>query len=224
MQPYLFPYLGYFQTMDAVDEYVFYDDVNFIKGGWINRNNILIGKQKTMFTIALRDASPNKLINEIEIQDDFHKFLKTVRMAYSSAPYKTEVMELLERICAFADKNLARFTCNSLQEIARYCGIETKFLYSSDLNKDVNLKGQDKVLAICKELGADEYINAIGGQELYDKPTFREHGIELFFLKSELLPYKQSGGEFVPYLSVIDVMMRNSPQEIKQMLQKYELV
>lgn len=225
MQPYLFPYIGYFQLFNAVNEFVIYDDIQYIKGGWINRNNILIGGQKTLFTIALHDASPNKMINEIEIKDDFIKLLKTINMAYSKAPYKNEVMQLLNEICSFEDKNLARFIGNSIICIANYIGLEeTKVVYSSDLNKNSSLKAQDKVINICKNLEATTYINAIGGRELYDKETFKKNGIELQFIKPQAREYKQFKKEYVPALSIIDVMMFNSPIEIREMLNDYEII
>ncbi len=223
MQPYLFPYVGYFQTLNTVDEYVIYDDVQFIKGGWINRNYILIGGHRALFTIRLADASSNKLINEVVIQDDFTKFLKTVAMCYSRAPQKEQVMALLERICRYEDRNLARFTGNSMQEIVTYLKIDTKLRYSSDLKQDGGLKAQDKVIAICQELDAGIYINAIGGMELYDKEQFRDSGIELRFLKTRPILYKQLGKEFVPFLSIIDVMMFNTVPEVRQLLNAYDL-
>jgi WbqC-like protein family len=224
LQPYLFPYLGYFQLIHAVDTCVLYDDVQYIKGGWINRNNILIGGQKILFTIPLHGASPNKLISEIDIQDDFSKFLKTVGMAYSRAPYSQPVTELLQKICAYEDKNLARFTGNSLQEIVAYIGIGTKFIYSSKIPKDASPDAQGKVIAVSKALGCDMYINPIGGQELYAREVFRQQGIELLFLKTHFQEYRQLGKVFVPGLSIIDIMMFNSPEEIQQMLSDYELV
>lgn len=224
MQPYVFPYIGYFQTLNAVDSYVIYDDIQFIKGGWINRNNILIGGRKTLFTFSLKDASPNRLINEIDINDDFNKFIKTLSMAYSWAPYKDAVLPLVQRICDYKDKNLARFIGNSLKEISEYLGITTKLLYSSDLRKDTQLKAQDKVIAICEELGADTYINAIGGQELYSRDDFEPHGIDLKFMKNLPIEYKQFGKEFVGSLSIIDVMMFNSIEDISIMLDSYELI
>jgi len=224
MQPYLFPYLGYWQLMGAVDQYVIYDDVQFIKGGWINRNNILIGGNKTLFTIALKDASPNKLINEIEVHDNCEKFLKTLAMAYSRAPYKDEVMRLLTDICNYPDRNLGRFIGNSIMKIAEYLQFDTQFVYSSDLQKDVTLRAQDKVIAIIKELGGERYLNAIGGQSLYSREDFAANGLELKFVKSTLLPYRQLGGEFVPGLSIIDVMMFNSGEELQALLKSYELI
>jgi hypothetical protein len=224
MQPYLFPHLAYFQLMNAVDRYVIYDDVQFIKGGWINRNNILIGGDKVLFTITLRDASPNKLINEINISDTFEKFQKTLTMTYSKAPYKEPVLQLIKRICDFEDKNLAQFIGNSFGEIAQYLGMNTEFLYSSNLEKDTRLKGQDKVIEICRELDADVYINAIGGQSLYDKEVFRRNNIELLFLETDRIRYKQIGSDFVEGLSIIDILMFNSKDETRQLLNAYELV
>lgn len=224
MQPYLFPYIGYFQLLDAVNDYVIYDDVQFIKGGWINRNNLLIGKQKTLFTISLKDASANKLIYEIDIKDDFVKFLKTVEMAYSKAPYRDQVIDLLKKICAYNDKNLARFTGNSICLIADYLSIDTNMIYSSSLSKDTALKAQEKVIAICKELECNTYINAIGGQDLYNKMEFEKNDLNLFFLRPKVESYTQFSNEFMSNLSVIDVMMFNSPDTINKMLQNYELI
>ena len=224
MQPYLFPYIGYFQTLHAVDDYVIYDDVNYIKGGWINRNNILIGAQSVRFSVALSDASPNKLINEIDIQDNFIKFRKTLTMAYAKAPHYVTVMGLVNEIFDNPDKRLARFIGSSIQRIAEYLELSTNIMYSSDLHKDTQLKGQAKVLAICEELGADMYINAIGGRELYDTQAFAKLSIDLKFIKTGDIEYRQYGKLFVPWLSIIDVMMFNSPSEIRKMLDIYELI
>ncbi len=224
MQPYIFPHFAYFQLMSAVDEYIIYDDVQYIKGGWINRNNILMGGQKILFTIQLKDASPNKMINEISINDNFEKFLKTVLMAYSKAPYIREVYDVLRKICDCEDHNLARFTANSFYEISKYIGMRTKYTYSSDLNKDNTMTGQAKVIQICREMNADIYINSIGGKDLYSASNFQEHGIGLKFLESHNPSYKQLKKEFVPSLSIIDVMMFNSPADIRKMLDEYDLI
>ena len=224
MQPYFMPYIGYFQLIKAVDKYVIYDDVNYIKGGWINRNNLLIGGEKRMFTITLKGASPNKLINEIEIGDSFQKLLKTLQTNYSKTPYFRQTMELMEQIILFPDRQLANFIANSLSQVTEYLGINTEFIISSQLPKNISLKGKDKVIHICQLLQANSYFNAIGGQELYDKKEFLENGIELHFLKPVLSPYPQVSTEFVPGLSMIDVLMNNSKEEINSMLDAYTLV
>lgn len=224
MQPYFMPYIGYWQLMAAVDKYVIYDDVNFIKKGWINRNNILVNGTKQLFTISLEGVSQNKLINEILIADDFVKLRKTISMAYSKAPYYKETMELLDQIFAFESKNLAKFLENSIRLVVNYLGLKTDILLSSNLEKDNSLKGQDKILDICKCLNADVYYNAIGGQELYDKEKFKVNGIDLYFIQSELTDYPQFKNEFVPGLSIIDVLMFNTLDEVKEMIKQFILI
>lgn len=224
MQPYFLPYIGYWQLMRAVDIYVIYDDVNFIKGGWINRNNILVGGQKKTFTVELREASQNKLINEIETKDDFRKLKKTIEMNYSKAPYFHCVMPILNEIFDFENRNLALFIANSFYIINRYLSIDSKLIFSSDLDKDSSLKAQNKILDICDKVGATEYYNAIGGQEIYSEEKFKSNNIELKFLKTDTIVYPQFKNSFVPYLSILDIMMFNSVEEIDEMLNKYELI
>lgn len=224
MQPYFMPYIGYWQLMAAVDTYVVYDDVNYIKGGWVSRNNILLNGQKHMFTITLNGASPNKLFNEITIKDDFKKFSRLIESAYRKAPYYAEVTALLDKIYNYEDKSLGAFMLNSFQVVLDYLEIDTKLVLSSTIAKDNSLRGKDKVKQICHLLGADTYYNAIGGQELYDKNDFKADGIDLHFVKTELSPYPQLNNEFEPGLSMIDVLMFNHPIEVKQLLTNYKLV
>ena len=224
MQPYFMPYIGYWQLMAAVDTYVVYDDVNYIKGGWVARNNILLNGQKHMFTITLNGASPNKLFNEITIKDDFKKFSRLIESAYRKAPYYAEVSTLLEKIYSYEDKSLGAFMLNSFQVVLDYLKIDTKLLLSSTIEKDNDLRGKDKIKRICHLLGAATYYNAIGGQELYDKNDFKADGIDLYFVQTNLTPYTQLDNEFVPGLSMIDVLMFNHPIEVKQLLTNYKLV
>ena len=224
MQPYFFPYLGYWQLLANVDKYVVYDDVTYIKGGWINRNNFLINGQKNLLTMRLEKASSYTLIKDIAIKDDFVKFLKTIEMGYKKAPFFEDIFRLLKDICQCPDKKLGQFLFNSHIKICEYLGIDTELILSSSFDKHTELKGKDKVISICKQLGADEYINAIGGQELYDKKEFAENGIRLNFLQANLREYRQLKNEFVAGLSIIDIMMFNSKEEIKEMLNDFNLV
>lgn len=224
MQPYLLPYIGYFQLINAVDKYVVYDDVAYINGGWINRNRILINGCAQMFTVRLSAASQNRTINSIDIADDFVKLRKTFQLNYMKAPYFKDVMPLLDEILSYEDMRLGMFIFNSLRLLADYMGIKTEFVLSSDLKKDNALKGQDKILAICKELQANTYINAAGGQELYDKESFLQNKIELKFLKTGEIAYPQFANEFIPDLSIVDVLMFNSTDEISKMLDNYKLI
>ena len=224
MQPYFMPYIGYWQLMAAVDTYVVYDDVNYIKGGWVARNNILLNGQKHMFTITQNGASPNKLFNEITIKDDFKKFSRLIESAYRKAPYYSEVSALLDKIYNYEDKSLGAFMMHSFQVVLDYLEINTKLVLSSTIAKDNSLRGKDKVKHICHLLGADTYYNAIGGQELYDKNDFKADGIDLYFVQTNLAPYVQLAKEFVPGLSIIDILMYNSRFDAKKMIDNYTLI
>lgn len=224
MQPYLFPYIGYWQLINAVDTFVIYDDVNFIKQGYINRNYILSNGKSQQFTLELIGASSNKLIKEIEIGNNVNKILKTIKQSYIKAPLFENVIILLEEILTNKEKNLAKYIGYSLEKISQYLEINTNFVYSNNIKKDINLKAQDKIIDICKNLNARKYINTIGGQELYNKEIFKENGIELNFLKTELVEYKQFKNDFIPYLSIIDILMFIKKSDIRIILDRYELI
>lgn len=224
MQPYFMPYIGYFQTMAAVDTYVVYDDVQYIKGGWVNHNYLLIGGKKQMFSIQLKGASPNKHFNEIEIGDNFKKLTHMLQLNYCKASYYSEIMPLLEEIFSYEDRNLANFLWNSYRKLFEYLGIKTNIVLSSSIEKDNTLRGKDKVLAICHVLGADTYLNAIGGQALYNKDEFATNGINLHFVKTDDISYTQFSQEFEPDLSMIDVLFFNGKERTNELLEKYKLV
>ncbi len=227
MQPYFFPYIGYWQLMNAVDEYVVYDDVNFIKGGWINRNRILVNEKPQYINVILSKPSPNSRINEIEIGNDERlkrKLLLTISNNYHKAPYYDDVFPMLERTVNDMQGILSEYLYRTFVSVTEYLEIKTKFILSSNIEKDNELKGKYKVIDICKRLGATDYINAIGGMDLYDYESFEKEGIRLSFLKTEDIKYKQFGNEFVPGLSIIDVMMFNSKKEIQEQLRRYTLI
>lgn len=224
MQPYLFPYLGYFQLIHAVDTFVVYDDVNFIKGGWINRNFILANGKKQLLTLPLKGASSNRLINQIEVGGRREKLLETLRQSYSKAPRFSKVFPLIEQILTSQENNLAKFLNNHLLQICDYLNIHTKWHISSDLKKETSLKGQDKVLAICEELGANHYINAPGGKDLYDRQAFERHGMKLSFTAPRPVSYCQLKKPFVANLSIVDVMMFNNKEQCTKLLTEYDLV
>jgi len=228
MQPYIFPYIGYFQMISTVDKFVFYDDVNYIKGGWINRNRILINNLPQYFTIPLIKASPNRLINEIEFDTsnkDYSKLTQKIQQTYRKAPYFKEVFPIIEDILNHKTTYISELAIYSVITICQYLDIDTKFFVSSkDFNESKGIDRADRLIDICKKENCDTYINAIGGQELYSKEYFSESGIKLFFIESEKITYKQFGDEFCPWLSIIDVLMFNEKEEIKQMLNKHKLI
>jgi hypothetical protein len=224
MQPYLFPYLGYWQLIHAVENYAIYDDVNYIKQGYINRNNILLNEHSWRFTLELIGASQNKLINQIDIGNNTELLLTQFRHAYGKAPYFNDVYPLLEKILRYPEKNLAKYIGNSIQKIAAYLQINTRIFYTSDYDKNNFLRGEEKVIHMCELFGVTHYINAIGGQELYSKETFLKHGITLNFISMNAHEYRQFDLNFVPNLSIIDIMMFNSIPEIHILLNAYTLV
>ena len=226
MQPYFFPYIGYWQLINAVDKYVIYDDVNYIKGGWINRNRILINDKPSFINLKMNGSSPNKLIKEIHVSNDNrwkNKLLKSIELSYRKAPFFEMSFPIIEEIINHDEVNLSLYLENLIKRITEYLEMNTEFVLSSNIEKDNSLKGQDKVIEICKSLGAKEYYNAIGGVELYSAENFNSYGIELRFLRTEYIEYKQFKNDFSPYLSIIDVMMFNSKEEIMNILDMYSL-
>ncbi|HEX8397609.1 MAG TPA: WbqC family protein [Pyrinomonadaceae bacterium] len=225
MQPYLFPYIGYFQLLNAVDKFVVFDDVNFIKKGWINRNNILVNGQKYLFTVPLKDASQNKLIKEIEIAEgDWQKkFLKTLSQSYKKAEFFDETFALIEKTVYSGESFIAKLILGSLLLLKDALGINTEIVPSSEIYNNRELKAQDRILDICKQEKASEYVNPAGGTELYDRRNFSENGVKLFFLKPQPFTYRQFGDEFVPHLSIIDVLMFNGAAGTRELLSKYDL-
>lgn len=224
MQPYFLPYIGYWQLIKVVDKYVIYDDVNFIKGGWINRNKILLNGNPFMINVPMQGASPFKKINEIQVGQNKEKVLQTIKQAYHKSPCFDNVYPLISEIILYDNKNLALYISNSLKQISKYLQLNTEFILSSEISKNNDLKAQDKVISICNILGADVYFNAIGGQELYSKDEFIKNNIQLKFLKTNQIVYQQLKNEFIPWLSILDVMMFNSVEKINVMLDNYEMV
>lgn len=223
MQPYLFPYIGYWQLINAVDQFVIFDDVTFIKKGFINRNNILVQGEARRFSLQLLKASQNKLINEIEIGDNAEEILNMIFLAYKLAPYFNDVFPTLEVILRRDEKNLAKFIGHSLLVLSEYLEINTHFIYSSEINKDNTLKGQDKIINICKKFQTDVYVNASGGRLLYDADTFKINNIDLWFIESSQISYQQFKNDFVPNLSIIDLIMFNDKTTIQSALDGYAL-
>lgn len=227
MQPYFLPYIGYFQLINAVDKFVILDDVNYINRGWINRNRFLVNGKMQLFTVPLIEASQNKLICEIDIVEDLkwkEKLLKTIAFSYKKALYYKEVYPLLETIILHEENNLSKYIYNSLLKICGYIGIHTDFEETSMKYKNGHLKAENKIIDICVQEGVDMYINPIGGTELYNKQYFIENKFQLNFIQSNTIEYRQFDTEFVPGLSIIDVLMFNSIDEINTMLTNYKLI
>lgn len=233
MQPYLFPYIGYFQLMKEVELFGIGDDVQYIKGGWINRNRILAQNKPKMFTFSLKKDSSKEIIKNRLFSDNFlsekEKFLRVLALNYKRAPYFHDTMNLLNKIFDSDEKNISRFIENHLRLICDYLEISIQIIPSNvwQIESDNTLRVQERAvlkLKNLKSLGANHFINPIGGKNIYTKDFFQENGFILNFLKTNDLTYDQWGNEFVSNLSIIDVLMFNSKTEIIDLLTQYELV
>jgi hypothetical protein len=228
MQPYFFPYIGYFQLINSVDEFVIYDNIEFSKKGWINRNRIIVNGVDAYISLPLKKDSDFLHINQRFLADtwnqDRKKMLNRIAESYRKAPYYMEVYPLIEKCIMQEDLNLFDFLLNSIQLTMAYLEINTKIIISSGISIDHQMKSEDKVIGICKGQKATKYINAIGGHDLYNRDFFKENGLELSFIRTLPLEYKQFTNEFAPWLSIIDVLMFNSIRETKLLLNKYELI
>lgn len=228
MQPYLFPYIGYFQYIAAVDKFVLYNDVSFIRQGWINRNNILLNGKAFMFSVPLQNSSSFRLINDTAIDTKLYdqwcgKFFKTLSQAYSKAPYFDQAFTLVEGVLKMDVASIGDLAAHSVKAVCEAVGIKTTVYASAGLYGNESLNGQDRVIDICLKESVSRYINPKGGILLYSKEDFRQHGIELRFLSSTPFSYPQFANEFVPWLSIIDVMMFNDPSTIQTYLKEYQL-
>ena len=227
MQSYFFPYIGYFQLISSVDLFIVYDDIKYTKKGWINRNRILQNGKDIMFSLPLKSDSDFLGVRDRVLAADFNpdKVLNQLSGAYKCAPYFTQTFPLIEEILRYKDRNLFKFIHYSILKVCGHLGITTEIRISSDVDICHNLKSQDKVIALCEAVGATTYINAIGGIELYSKDDFTARSLELKFIKSKKFEYAQFDNEFVPWLSMIDVMMFNPLNVIREYIQSgYELI
>lgn len=211
MQPYFMPYIGYWQLMGAVDAFVVYDRIKYTKKGWINRNRMLLNGGDAMFSLPLAAGSDQLMVSERELASTFdrRKLLSQFDGAYRKAPRFEAVRPWLQDLVLDPANNLFDYLLQSIVKTRDHLGLTTKLIVSSDVAHDESLKAQDKVLAICKALGATTYVNAIGGQELYEREAFAAEGIELRFHKARPFEYAQFGQAFVPWLSILDVLMFN---------------
>ncbi len=229
MQPYFLPYIGYFQLINAVDKFVFYDDVNFIKKGWIHRNNLLVNGEAFLFSIPCKAISQNRHINQIELDFDSKskdKFLKRIELAYKKAPYFDMVYKEIEQLVLKSNAStISTFAIDSVKIVCDYLDIKIQFVISS--NGHSESQGEPKqmrLINVAKKENAETYINPIGGLDLYSKEDFKKSGLELRFLSPEPIQYRQFGNDFVSNLSMVDVLMFNDKQTINKFLASYKLI
>lgn len=222
-QPYLFPYIGYFQLIYSSDLFLIYDDVAYIKRGFVNRNYVLSPSGVTRFTVSVPGASQNKLFSELEFSGYVANVMRMLEHSYAKAPYFRDVFPMIREALELEDRSIAAVCQKSYEDIFSYLGIEKLFEKTSELDYDRSSTARDRLITLCHKYGADCYINAPGGRKLYAKSDFAKKGITLKFIDSLPVEYSQRGAKFVPNLSIIDVLMNCSPEEVKCLFGRYEL-
>lgn len=226
MQPYFLPYLGYWQLLYHVDRFVVYDDVNYIKRGWVNRNRILMNGNPTYITVPVRGGSQNRKISDLPIDDSVNwrgKMIRTVEMAYKKAPFFPGVYPLIEEIIGYRTGSLADFLRHQMIRIATFLDIDTDVVESSLAYGNADLNGQSRIIDICQREGADCYVNPVGGRELYRPQDFRRAGLTLKFLEMKPVAYDQRAPAFHSNLSIVDVLMQVGLEGMDGLLREFEL-
>ena len=246
-QPYFFPYLGFYQLIHAVDRFIIYDNFNYIKGGWINRNRFLVvSGNPTYFNAVTEDSSPYKRIRDIRLSPKTNwrrKLLNTFFLNYRKCPFFAETYTLLETIIQLETDSLSELATKSISAVCRHLQIRSEIVENPRYEELENALDDEnltqafpliklsvperkvfRVIAVCHMMKASEYVNPMGGQAFYDKGAFKANGIDLHFLRSRDEPYQQATKEYHPGLSIIDVLMNCGREGTIKRLDNYELV
>lgn len=229
MQPYFFPYFGYWQLINAVDRFVFYDDVQYMRRSHMTRNKMLLHSKPHSFSLPVKKAPQKALIREVYLDMKKYdkwkdKFLQSLYHAYGKAPYFQQVYPLIEGVLNTPSPELHIFLKLCIREVMQYLSIATKTTSSTDIAYDRQATAEEKIISICKQCKADTYINPIGGMDLYQPSVFEQEGIKLYFLQSETRPYPQFDLSFRSHLSIIDMLMFLSKEEVRHRLKDFQLI
>ncbi len=239
MQPYFFPHIGYFQLIHAVDRFFLYDNLDYSRGGWINRNRILVVRGRpTFLSVPIRGRKITKTIRDTILLEDPHWRLslqRSIHTCYSRSPYFRETLQLVEEILFLETSSLAEINKRCITGVCNHLGVDTEILTDSTpfdaLEFELRQRpGTDPIrkvtraIELCRALGADVFINAIGGRALYDKEVFARHGVRVFFVQTRPHTYPQRAATFHPSLSIIDVLMNCGRDGTRRLLGEYDLV
>lgn len=230
MQPYFFPYLGYFSLISFTDKWVVFDIPQFIRHGWIERNRILkLDGSWQYIKVPLIKHSQQTTIKDIYIRNVENwkeKILAQLQHYKRKALYFKETEELLKEIFKYESESIVDTNINAIKQICQYLEMDFNYQFSSDMKiyPSQIKEPDDWALEISKILNAETYVNPIGGVDIFDEKKYISNGIELLFLKNKLVEYKQFNNTFEPGLSIIDVLMFNSIKETKDLIENYELL
>lgn len=217
MQPYFFPYIGYFQLIHCVDTYVNLDHVSFMKRSYMTRNVL---KNNTPINVNVWGASQNKKCNEIYVNFEnnyISNFLKKLENLYSKESNYDIILndiilpEFINREVTISELNL-----NLIKRICNYLDIQTKIINTS--NGFTTLKKEKGLKSIIKQIGSNVYINAIGGQSLYNKEDFKNDNIELNFIKMGNVDFDNKNS------SILDLLFRYDKSHIQKQIVNYKLI
>lgn len=231
MQPYFLPYVGYYQLINHVDLFVLFDDVQFIRKGWINRNRIVNADGGSSYiNVPIQKCSLSTKIRDVRVKPGESwktKILSQCETSYrKKAPHYWKVSKLLSDGLNNDDFiNIVELNKRLLEISCKYIGIDTKIIISSEQGFDYSsiVNSGDWALEISNQLGAKEYINPISGREIFDKSKFQNANIDLRFIRSKPYNYEQHD-TFVPDLSILDLMMFNGEEELVRLVENYEVL
>lgn len=231
MQPYFFPYIGYFSLIKYVDKFILFDTPQYISHGWINRNRILNQNGEAKYiTVPIQKASQNTKILDVKI-DNTKKWKESILGSLTvykrKAPYYEVIEKLVKKILTSSGNNMTELNYTALIETCYYLGIKTPIEIYSGMNVELReeIKAPDEwALNITKELGYKVYVNLPGGQSFFDKRKYEKENIRLEFIENSLPVYIQRIGHFEKGLSIIDVMMFCDVNSISEMLDDYRII
>jgi hypothetical protein len=227
MQPYLFPYLGYFQLIAAADVFVLGDDLQYVRSGWVNRNRILHNDEARLITFPLKKDRFQLQINQRQLCDHFsdeaERLIRLIAESYQQAPYFAQVMPLVERLIHFPQQNISLYAEHAIREMCAYLHIVTPIMRSSDLILGSPADKQERIIRIAHTFEATTFITPEGGSVVYDRDHFARNRLLVRFFRMNPVEYRQFRQPFVANLSIIDVLMFNCVEQVQQMLTQYRL-
>lgn len=207
-QPMLFPWVGMFEQIRLADVYVHYDDVQYSKGSFTNRVQIKTGQGIQWLTVPVK-ARLEQTIRDTPLQDDDHwrrKHLALLTQALAKAPYRDEMLDLVNEVYRSPADNIADFSASSMEAICRYFGFDRdrQYVWSSQLG----IPGQstERVLAVVQRFAGERYVTGHGAAQYFDHELADSLGISVEYMQYQKTPYRQLHGEFTPYVSILDLI------------------
>lgn len=218
LQPGFMPWLGFFELMYQCDLFVFLDDVQYTKRDWRSRNKIKGPDGPIWLNVPVKTKSRFKqLIKNAEIdnsQNWIKRHLKTLKMAYSRAPYFDMFYPVLEEVYNSSWNLLCNIDLELIKLIMRELGLKRKLLRSSEMQIPFKDQADERIIEICKTCNATHFYNGAAGRAIYDSKHFKKYDIALEFQDYKHPAYHQQWGNFVPFLSIIDLIFNHGPESL----------